>query len=432
MNKKTLIIVLAILTLGIFIFLYNKNSSIKEKVDNILNKDNEKDASKAQASIQEDLMSDADKKYNEAREKYRTIAGDYPPASWSLNQINIWIDEWSDMNKYLSDYASLMAAMQQVSKADANIKNCSSKQEAKILYNNAVEEYKVYKEKYTAYQELVRICKTYNISATDMGITSINNNTLAEINNAITKANELKEKYAIYSRIVTLCKQYGLYAKDMGITSFVTNTRSELENAETLAKQLEGLKKQYEELVNKCKITGTPITNYINNNTKWYQIKTNEYTYYLQLIQTQFKAWAHNKGIEYGKKVLANIKPTAGATFRNEPQSYPINTELMKEVADAFEKYNKASENEMYVGFLGLDVQDGTLWDGGDKGTRMPIYTTHLNDNWKRYSTLGQYISESISYHNNSGNKANTHLFNRSGHNILINYYNEGKKPFSD
>lgn len=422
MNKKTLIIVLAVLTLGIFIFLYNKNSSIKEKVDNTLNKDNEKDATKAQASIQEDLMSDADKKYNEAREKYRTIAGDYPPASWSLNQINIWIDEWSDMNKYLSDYASLMAAMQQVSKADANIKNCTTKQEAKILYNNAVEEYKVYKEKYTAYQELVRICKTYNISATDMGITSINNNTLAEINNAITKANELKEKYAIYSRIVTLCKQYGLYAKDMGITSFVTNTRSELENAETLAKQLEGLKQQYNRLQFRCEALGQTITSYIGN-AKWYQIGTEKYAEHIRNAQTQYEAACRKKGLELYKKLYANLKDNAKSFYdlATYPKKYDLDTALAKEIANEFTKHNAESNGAMYRGFQ----DDG--WDAGDGGVKLPRFLCDSSTG-EVFPTLAAYMA----FEAKEQRAISDFMCKRSGWGTWKDLYNQGKKPFSD
>lgn len=46
--------------------------------------------------------------YNQAREKYRTLRGNYPPASWTTEMISVWGSEWDEISKTLSEYVSLM------------------------------------------------------------------------------------------------------------------------------------------------------------------------------------------------------------------------------------------------------------------------------------------------------------------------------------
>lgn len=72
------------------------------------------DSHKAVTSAQADVVSSTQldavtEEYNMAREKYRMIAGEYPPRSWSLDMINAWIEEQSRKDELLKQYVSLVA-----------------------------------------------------------------------------------------------------------------------------------------------------------------------------------------------------------------------------------------------------------------------------------------------------------------------------------
>ena len=67
-------------------------------------------SSAAAATVQNVQMDGVTAEYNMAREKYRMIAGAYPPQSWTVEMINSWIDEQSRKEELLKQYVSLVSA----------------------------------------------------------------------------------------------------------------------------------------------------------------------------------------------------------------------------------------------------------------------------------------------------------------------------------
>ncbi len=64
----------------------------------------------SEEAAQNVTMDASTEEYNVARERYRMVAGAYPPRSWSLEMINSWIEEQSKKEELLKHYVSLVAA----------------------------------------------------------------------------------------------------------------------------------------------------------------------------------------------------------------------------------------------------------------------------------------------------------------------------------
>ena len=56
------------------------------------------------------VMDAATEEYNMARERYRMVAGSYPPRSWSVQMIDAWIEEQSKKEELLKEYVVLVSA----------------------------------------------------------------------------------------------------------------------------------------------------------------------------------------------------------------------------------------------------------------------------------------------------------------------------------
>lgn len=66
-------------------------------------------ASSAAETVGSVVMSGVDEGYNMARERYRMVAGAYPPRSWTLEMINMWIEEQSKKEDLLKQYVTLVS-----------------------------------------------------------------------------------------------------------------------------------------------------------------------------------------------------------------------------------------------------------------------------------------------------------------------------------
>lgn len=67
-------------------------------------------ASAATEVVSEVVMDGATEEYNMARERYRMVAGSYPPRSWTIDMINSWIEEQSKKETILKQYVALVSA----------------------------------------------------------------------------------------------------------------------------------------------------------------------------------------------------------------------------------------------------------------------------------------------------------------------------------
>lgn len=170
-----------------------------------------------QDTISKPTYSTADTEYNVLRQKYYGLAGKYPPASWSQEQIVEALNNYDAMTQALKNYRSLMAKMGQSATAQRESDNCVDLATAQKLEASAQAEYEVYKQKKAVYDQIVAICKKYGIAASDLGITSVYKDSLTKLNNALTKANSLSQKKAKYDQIVDYCTK-----SQVKISTFVT------------------------------------------------------------------------------------------------------------------------------------------------------------------------------------------------------------------
>lgn len=61
-------------------------------------------------SVSNVVMDGATEEYNMARERYRMVAGAYPPRSWTIEMINMWIEEQSKKEDLIKQYVALVSA----------------------------------------------------------------------------------------------------------------------------------------------------------------------------------------------------------------------------------------------------------------------------------------------------------------------------------
>ena len=207
MNKKYILIAVVILVL---LFLYfSQKKSVSELIDANLSNNAQSNANKAQANIAPTGDSNEDE-YNIAREQYRALSGNYPPQNWTLEQINLWVTEWKQMAAYLEKYSQNMSAMQLTEKAKANIANCNTVTDAKLLYESSLAELATYQEKMAIYSELIQVCDQYHIDASDLGISTVSTSTKSQINNALTRAKSLGDVKTRYEQLADMCKTAGV------------------------------------------------------------------------------------------------------------------------------------------------------------------------------------------------------------------------------
>lgn len=112
-------------------------------------------ASSAGAAVQSVTMDGVTAEYNMARERYRMIAGSYPPQSWTIEMINSWIEEQSRKEELLKQYISIVSSNSEyvtrentdnltyqqiqslISKAESDVKAGKEKARVKALAGTA-------------------------------------------------------------------------------------------------------------------------------------------------------------------------------------------------------------------------------------------------------------------------------------------------------
>ena len=271
MDKKTIIIaVVAVAVIMLFIIMRDKSSA--ETVADTMEDKISSDSKKATAAGTSVVMSAEDNAYNQAREKYRTLQGNYPPASWTTEMINVWVSEWDEMSKTLSEYVSLMNKMDKKQTGDASAKTCSSLADARILLSGAQQEYKVYTEKKDAYEKLRTACNVVKLSPS-LYVKDFASASLTQIKNAVTTVTNLKPVYDKYLKYTDALNEMGL--KDSNTISDWTK-----ESVASIQNAINSLDKMYEQTLNNQAATfvkavkkdimgdiyssGTQYTNFIN------------------------------------------------------------------------------------------------------------------------------------------------------------------------
>lgn len=269
MDKKTIIIaVVAVAVIMLFIIMRDKSSA--ETVADTMEDKISSDSKKATAAGTSVVMSAEDNAYNQAREKYRTLQGNYPPASWTTEMINVWVSEWGEMSKTLAEYVSLMNKMDKKKTGDSSAKTCSSLADARILLSGAQQEYKVYTEKKAAYEQLRTACAAVSLSP-NRYVTDFASSSLTQIKNAVTTVTALKPVYQKYQEYKTVLQNTGLQNT---ISDWTKESVASIQNA------INSLDKMYEQTLNniaaKCVdavkkdimggiySSGTEYTNFIN------------------------------------------------------------------------------------------------------------------------------------------------------------------------
>ena len=241
MDKKTIIIaVVAVAVIMLFIIMRDKSSA--ETVADTMEDKISSDSKKATAAGKSVTMSAEDNSYNQAREKYRTLQGNYPPASWTTEMINVWVSEWDEMSKTLSEYVSLMNKMDKKQTGDASAKTCSSLADARILLSGAQQEYKVYAEKKDAYEKLRTACNVVKLSPS-LYVKDFASASLTQIKNAVTTVTNLKPVYDKYLQYTAALNEMGL--KDSNTISDWTK-----ESVASIQNKINSLDKMYEQTLN--------------------------------------------------------------------------------------------------------------------------------------------------------------------------------------
>ncbi len=191
-----------------------------------------------QDTVEVPVYSQEKSEYNVLCEKLKGLSGKYPPESWSKEQIQQAINDWTAISSALKNYLSLMGKMGQSAVAKQNADKCFDLVTAQKLESSAQAEYEVYQKKKAVYDQIVAICKKYGISASDLGITSVYKNTLTQMNNALTKANQLAGKKEKYDQIVAYCTKAGAKVTTyLGNTKWYNATLNQLNTALVSARQ---------------------------------------------------------------------------------------------------------------------------------------------------------------------------------------------------
>lgn len=372
MDKKKIIIIVAVVVIVLYLYFSSKGKSVEELVESISNMDSGKDAAKAGDAVVAVTQNDADNAYNQARENYRKLSGEYPPATWTQQQIQIWIDEWAQMKDYLSKYSSIMSSMQKANVAAANVSACSSLADAKVLYQGAVSEYEVYKQKLSIYNELVSICKQYSIDASDLGISSVNAASVAQLNNAMTKAKSLGQVKSLYNELDSLCRN-----------------------------------------------AGVQISDYIGNG-KWYNVTQATYSSAITTVTTLYHKQADAQAVTVARDVWRNLNPYRYGqdgninlmSFRDRP--YEAKWALAPAV------FQNA------IDFCAKSAYHRTAFNAAFKAEHKdyPVFRCQQRGDWPYFDTLADLMRTCIAHSGGS-----THLTGRDNWGAVEKLYNQKKAP---
>lgn len=233
MDKKTIIIaIVAVAVIMLFIIMRDKSSA--ETVADTMEDKIASDSRKATAAGTAVTMSETDNAYNRAREKYRTLQGSYPPASWTTEMINVWVSEWDEMSQTLAQYVSLMNQMDKKQTGDASAKTCSSLADARILLSGAQQEYKVYTEKKKAYEELRTACAAVKLSPSKY-VADFSAASLTQIKNAVTTVKALLPVYQKYQEYTKVLQETG---GQTAITDWTQKSVADIQTAINAQRQL--------------------------------------------------------------------------------------------------------------------------------------------------------------------------------------------------
>lgn len=97
--------------LGVGAYAISKISANKAKGVNSALADSGKTVTSMSAdAVSNVVMDGVTEEYNMARERYRMVAGDYPPRSWTIEMINMWIEEQAKKEDLIKQYVALVSA----------------------------------------------------------------------------------------------------------------------------------------------------------------------------------------------------------------------------------------------------------------------------------------------------------------------------------
>lgn len=109
-KTKYLLIGGGVLAVAAIVLLRKKSSATQSgemTADEAVSRSARSVANAAVEAVSATEMSEDDAAYNQARERYRQVAGKYPPSSWTKEMINSWITEQEKKNDALKKYVAL-------------------------------------------------------------------------------------------------------------------------------------------------------------------------------------------------------------------------------------------------------------------------------------------------------------------------------------
>jgi len=370
MDKKKIIIIAAVIVVLVFLYLSSSNRSFEEMMDNIEGTVAGKTGKDAQESMSAVKMSAEDTAYNVARQKFYSSAGKYPPTSWTIEQINEAINNWSQIRSKLTTYSQYMGKMDRAAEAKREAANCFDIATAERLATAAKEEYAVYQKKEKIYNEIVSICKKYGISAADLGVKDFKSDSETALNNALTKAN-----------------------------------------------QLGSLRSRYDELNKYCQAAGEQITKYIGS-TKWYDVLTSTYDSAIATVKKLYLAVVKSEAEKNAKAVLRDINP-----YRME-----VHNDLMSFRDRPYEAKNRLDPNvyQAAIDFCARSADHLAAWKEAFRAQHIdyPVFRCQAKANWPYFDTLAGLFTSGIAH---SGGA--THLTGRDNWSQVEAIYKQKKAP---
>lgn len=369
MDKKNILIIGAVIVIAAFLFLSRKNQSFDEMMNNLEGTIAGKTGKDAQDAMSAVKLNEEDNAYNVARQKFYSAAGKYPPQSWSIDQINVAIDNWTQIRSYLTKYSEYMGKMDRVSEAKSEVANCFDLATAERLAVAAQEEYTVYQRKEKVYNSIVTICYEYGISAADLGISDFKSESETALNNALTKANQLSQLWSKYDTLNTYCVS-----------------------------------------------TRTSISQFIGG-TKWYNVLLSTYDSAIANIKAAYLAVVKSQAEENAKALWANLNPyrygkVGLESFRDRPYEA--------------QNYLDPALFQSAVDFCAKSDDHLRLWKAAFQAEHQdyPVFRCQMRPHWPYFDTLAGLMVTCIE-HSGGG----THLTGRDNWDEVQAIYDQKKPP---
>lgn len=197
--------------LGLGAFAISKISSNKAKgVDSALADSGKTITGMSADSVSNVVMDGATEEYNMARERYRMVAGAYPPRSWTIEMINMWIEEQSKKEDLIKQYVALVSANSAYVQRENTAELTYQQIDALIAKTqNAITSGKQKEAKVKEYKSLVSANSKYTTEVSTASMSAEQVDTLIVKTKNEIAANKEKERVRILAdRALALAKAF--------------------------------------------------------------------------------------------------------------------------------------------------------------------------------------------------------------------------------